>query len=90
MTLPTIESSYVTHTTKSIQGFNHPEYPVLRIALEVLNATEGYLWVCCYFAIDCKFYANYTSVIYGGQGWRMVPLSPWTSRLGFSVSLYTA
>lgn len=44
MTLPTIESSYVTHTTKSIQGFNHPEYPVLRIALEVLNATEGYLW----------------------------------------------
>lgn len=45
MSLPTIESSYVTHTTKGIEGFNHPDYPVLRVALEVLNATESYLWV---------------------------------------------
>ena len=45
MALPTIESSYATHITKSIQGFSHPEYPILRVALEVLNATEGYLWV---------------------------------------------
>ncbi|KAF8078531.1 Metalloenzyme, LuxS/M16 peptidase-like protein [Lyophyllum atratum] len=44
MSLPTIESSYVTHTTKGIQGFDHPEYPVIRVALEVLNATESYLW----------------------------------------------
>ncbi|KAG5654101.1 hypothetical protein H0H81_007515 [Sphagnurus paluster] len=44
MSLPTIESSYVTHTTKGIRGFNHPEYPVIRVALEVLNATESYLW----------------------------------------------
>ncbi|EDR15625.1 uncharacterized protein LACBIDRAFT_300739 [Laccaria bicolor S238N-H82] len=44
MSLPTIESSYVTHTTKGIEGFNHPDYPVLRVALEVLNATESYLW----------------------------------------------
>jgi len=44
MSLPTIESSYVTHTTKSVRGFNHPEYPVLRVALEVLNATESFLW----------------------------------------------
>ncbi|KAF8898648.1 Metalloenzyme, LuxS/M16 peptidase-like protein [Infundibulicybe gibba] len=36
MSLPTIESSYVTHTTKSIK--------VLQVALEVLNATESYLW----------------------------------------------
>lgn len=45
MSLPTIESSYVTHTTKGIEGFNHPDYPVFRVALEVLNATESYLWV---------------------------------------------
>ena len=45
MSLPTIESSYVMHTTKAIQGFDHPEYPVIRVAAEVLNATESYLWV---------------------------------------------
>jgi len=44
MSLPTIESSYVNHTTRSIRGFNHPEFPALRVALEVLNATESYLW----------------------------------------------
>ena len=48
MGLPTIESSFVTHTCKSIQGFNHPEYPALRVAVEVLNATESFLWVCSY------------------------------------------
>jgi hypothetical protein len=51
MSLPTIESSYATHTTKGIQGFDHPEYAAVRVALEVLNATESYLWVsmlwCC-------------------------------------------
>ena len=46
LSLPTIESSYVNHTTKGITGFDHPEYPALAVALEVLNATEGYLWVC--------------------------------------------
>lgn len=45
MSLPTIESSYVTHSTKAIKGFNHPEYAAFRVALEVLNATESYLWV---------------------------------------------
>ncbi|KAG6911895.1 hypothetical protein DXG01_000142 [Tephrocybe rancida] len=44
MSLPTIESSYVSHATKAIQGFNHPDYAVLRVASEVLNATESYLW----------------------------------------------
>ncbi|KAG6877636.1 hypothetical protein C0993_005345 [Termitomyces sp. T159_Od127] len=44
MSLPTIESSYVTHGTKGIRGFNHPDYPAIRVALEVLNATESYLW----------------------------------------------
>ncbi len=45
MSLPTIESSYATHTTKGISGFDNPEYPAIRVALEVLNATESYLWV---------------------------------------------
>ncbi|EGN98675.1 hypothetical protein SERLA73DRAFT_73284 [Serpula lacrymans var. lacrymans S7.3] len=44
VSLPTIESSYVNHTTKSIQGFDHPEFPALRVALEVLNAAESFLW----------------------------------------------
>lgn len=51
MSLPTIESSYVTHTTKGIQGFDHPDYPVIRVALEVLNATESFLWVKFVFVI---------------------------------------
>ena len=43
--LPTIESSFTNHISKGIQGFKHPEFPALRVALEVLNASEGYLWV---------------------------------------------
>ncbi|THH10161.1 hypothetical protein EW145_g1526 [Phellinidium pouzarii] len=35
---------FSTHTTKTIKGFEHPEYPALRLALEVLNASESYLW----------------------------------------------
>jgi len=42
--LPTIESSYVNHTTRAIQGFDHPDAPALVVALEVLNAAESYLW----------------------------------------------
>ena len=45
MGLPTIENSYSIHSTKGIQGFDHAEYPVIRLALEILNAMEGYLWV---------------------------------------------
>jgi len=44
VTLPTIESSFVNHIGKGIQGFNHPDYPALRIASEVLCATESFLW----------------------------------------------
>ncbi|KAF9822062.1 hypothetical protein IEO21_00056 [Rhodonia placenta] len=44
VSLPTIESSYVSHTAKGIQGFAHPEYPALRVASELLNATESFLW----------------------------------------------
>ena len=43
--LPTIESSFVNHTTKSIEGFDHPESPALVVALEALNAAESFLWV---------------------------------------------
>jgi len=44
VTLPTIESSFVNHIGKGIQGFDHPDYPALRVAAEVLSATESYLW----------------------------------------------
>jgi len=44
LSLPTIESTYVNHTTMGIQGFTNPESPALTVALEALNATEGYLW----------------------------------------------
>ncbi|OCH95812.1 hypothetical protein OBBRIDRAFT_788022 [Obba rivulosa] len=44
VSLPTIESSYVAHTTKGIQGFTHPDFPAIRVAAEVLNATESFLW----------------------------------------------
>ena len=74
MGLPTTESSYVVHATKSIQGFKHPDFPVLRVAIEVLNATEGYLWVS-----HLLFYRVHTlhcrsSVIYADQGWHIVPV----------------
>ncbi|KAG6337340.1 hypothetical protein ID866_1765 [Astraeus odoratus] len=42
--LPTIESSFVSHTARGIQGFDHPEFPALGVALEILNAAESYLW----------------------------------------------
>ncbi|EIN14202.1 hypothetical protein PUNSTDRAFT_49027 [Punctularia strigosozonata HHB-11173 SS5] len=44
LSLPTIESSYVCHTSIGMRGFTDVRYPALRIALEVLNATESYLW----------------------------------------------
>lgn len=44
VSLPTIESSYAIHTTKGIVGFDHPEYPALRLACEVLDGTESFLW----------------------------------------------
>ncbi|KAJ8494623.1 hypothetical protein ONZ51_g2236 [Trametes cubensis] len=44
VSLPTIESAFVTHTAKGVQGWAHPEYPAMRVAVEVLNATESYLW----------------------------------------------
>lgn len=45
MTLPTIESSFAVHAASAFIGFEHPDYPALRIALEVLDGTESFLWV---------------------------------------------
>jgi hypothetical protein len=45
LSLATIESSFVNYTTKGIRGWDHPDWPLLRVTQEVLNATEGYLWV---------------------------------------------
>jgi len=36
----------VYHTSRGIQGFDHPDLPALRITLNVMNATESYLWAC--------------------------------------------
>ncbi|EKM61160.1 uncharacterized protein PHACADRAFT_247588 [Phanerochaete carnosa HHB-10118-sp] len=44
VSLPTIESSFVSHYAKGIEGHAHPQYPALRVAGEILNATESYLW----------------------------------------------
>lgn len=76
MSLPTVESSYVMHTTKGIHGFDHPEYPVIRVALEVLNATEGFLWVS--HSINSLYYPSYTkdSVTFVGLVWLMEPMCP--------------
>ena len=43
--LPIIESSFATFTAKGPQGFDHPDVAAYRIAREILNATEGFLWV---------------------------------------------
>jgi len=44
ISLPTVETAFTMHTSKGIQGFNHPDYPAIRVAVEVLNATESFLW----------------------------------------------
>jgi len=44
VSLPTIESSFALHSTKSISGFDHPDSPALRLACEVLDGTESFLW----------------------------------------------
>lgn len=47
--LANTESFHAEHTTKTILGFDHPNYIALRLAIEVLNAKDGYLWVCLLF-----------------------------------------
>ncbi|KAH8114464.1 Metalloenzyme, LuxS/M16 peptidase-like protein [Phellopilus nigrolimitatus] len=43
VSLPHGENSFATFTAKGVQGFQNAEYPALGLALEVLNATGGYL-----------------------------------------------
>ncbi|KAG8907247.1 hypothetical protein FRC01_007752 [Tulasnella sp. 417] len=45
VTHPSIESSYGIHTTTAIQGFDHADQAALRVACEVLDATESFLWI---------------------------------------------
>jgi len=44
VTLPSIESSFALHTTKSFAGFDHKDQAALRVACEVLEATESYFY----------------------------------------------
>ncbi|KAH7318836.1 Metalloenzyme, LuxS/M16 peptidase-like protein [Rhizoctonia solani] len=44
VTMPTIESSYAVHTTQGVVGFDHPDYPALRLACRVLDGLESFLW----------------------------------------------
>lgn len=44
LSLPTIESSYAIHASQAFVGFDHPDSAALRIALEVLDGTESFLW----------------------------------------------
>jgi Zn-dependent M16 (insulinase) family peptidase len=88
MSLPTIESSFVSHTTKGIQGFNDPRYPAIRMALEVLNATESYLWVSSIvigvtFSLTVPFqrYIRGSGLAYGAY----VSLDLEAGLLGFSL-----
>ena len=45
VSLPSIESAFVTHTAKGIKGWTHRDYAPMRVACEVLNQTESFLWV---------------------------------------------
>ncbi|KAG8786710.1 hypothetical protein FRC15_010850 [Serendipita sp. 397] len=44
VSLPTIESSFALHCSQAFTGFDHPDYPPLCMALEVLDGTESFLW----------------------------------------------
>ncbi|CAE6520523.1 unnamed protein product [Rhizoctonia solani] len=44
VSMPTIESSYALHTTQAVVGSDHPDYPALRLACEVLDGIESFLW----------------------------------------------
>jgi hypothetical protein len=82
MSLSTIETSYSTHTTHCLQSFDHVDLPVLRLASEILNATESYLWVRC--AHPQRAFLLLTAIlsdIFGGLALLMAPLSPSTTKL---------
>ena len=92
VSLPTIESAFVTHTAKAVQGWSHPEYPAIRVAIEVLNATESYLWVGVVAwllregrdCLTCR--CSDTSVV---PDWRTVLTVPSILKLASSASRFT-
>ncbi|EJU02584.1 hypothetical protein DACRYDRAFT_21645 [Dacryopinax primogenitus] len=44
VTIPSIESSYSIHSTKSLPSWDHPDYAAMRVAVEVLEGMESFLW----------------------------------------------
>ena len=45
VSLPTIESTFVWVTGRGPQGMLHPDYAALYVAVQLLNADEGFFWV---------------------------------------------
>jgi hypothetical protein len=43
--MSTIETSFAILSTKSISSALHEDFAALRVAIEVMNATESFLWV---------------------------------------------
>jgi Zn-dependent M16 (insulinase) family peptidase len=66
LSLPTIESSYAIHAARAFVGFDHPDSAALRIALEVLDGTESFLWVSEISAFERA--ANVTKKYIRGAG----------------------
>ena len=90
--LPTIESAFVSHTTKGIQGWQHPDHPAVVVAQEILNASEGFLWV----RRAAIIFRLYSSVAHGDyrdtsvvRVWHMARTVRPMSTLGSSVSRST-
>ncbi|KZO96339.1 hypothetical protein CALVIDRAFT_481506 [Calocera viscosa TUFC12733] len=44
VTIPSIESSYSIHSTGTLTSWDHPDYAALRVAAEVLEGMESFLW----------------------------------------------
>ena len=45
ITMPTIESTFSTFVTKTVNTYDHADIPALAVAIEVMNALESFLWV---------------------------------------------
>jgi len=44
LSLPTIESSFGVHITRIFQGWDHPDAAIVKLACEVLDGSESFLW----------------------------------------------
>lgn len=77
--MPTIESSYSYHATKTISDFEDPDVPALAVAIEVMNATESFLWVRPSIA---RCLAHRNSEIFVALGLHTAPTSPSTLSQG--------